>query len=104
MTMLVTLVAKPAQTAAFECEDLLEDTNNAPGHADADAQWPREVAISLAKIIKGLTYSRGARNRMPLSTALSQLEALCTELSDEVPVGLVCSPSVGQPLSAVIEA
>ena len=26
---------------------------------------------------------------MPLSTALSQLEALCTELSDEVPVGLV---------------
>lgn len=89
MTMLVTLVAKPAQTAASECEDLLEDTNNAPGHADADAQWPRKVAISLAKIIKGLTYSRGARNRMPLSTALSQLEALCTELSNEVPVGLV---------------
>ena len=95
MTMLVALVALPAQTAMSECDELLEDTSKAPSHADNTAQWPHETAISLATIINGLTYSRSARNRMLLSTALSQLESMCLELrgsDNEIPMGLVLSP------------
>ena len=71
MTMLVALVAMPAQAAASECEALLEEPSRAPSHADRAAEWPRDVAISLAEVVKGLTFARSARNRMPLATALA---------------------------------
>lgn len=88
MTILVALVAMPAQTAASECEALLEEPSNAPSHADREAQWPGDVAISLAEVVKGLTFARSARNRMPLATALAQVEAQC-ESTEQVPAGLV---------------
>ena len=70
MTILVALVARPAQEAVSECEELLEDPGSAPGHADQPAMWPHDVAIELAEIVKGLTYARTARNRMSLASAL----------------------------------
>lgn len=91
MTILVAMVAKPAQQAHDECDEIFEEsTSLAPNHADPSAGWPHNVAVSLAEVIKGLTYARTARNRTSLAAALHQVEALCNT-TDQVPTGFVVS-------------
>ena len=92
MTILVALVARPAQEAISECEELLEDPSLAPPHADEAALWPQDVAVELAAVVKGLTYARTSRNRVSLASTLQQLEALCERVQD-VPAGLIIPPS-----------
>jgi hypothetical protein len=83
VTMLVAMVGLPAANILQPCRLWLrkpEDPANwtAPALPDASAgEWPDDVKIVLATIVAGLTQQY-EDERMPLSMALEQLEALCT--------------------------
>jgi hypothetical protein len=83
VTALVIMVGLPAAGVLQRCRSFLRKPEDpakwvAPAVPDVSAgEWPDDVKIGLAKIVAGLTEGY-EDERMPLTVALEQLEALCT--------------------------
>jgi hypothetical protein len=86
MTMLVSLVCRPIINAIDEHDQIIETPSLAPGSADVNAEWPRDVAIAVAALVKGLTFSRSPRGRADLPSVMRTLETLCD--ANQVPNGV----------------
>jgi len=90
ITVLVALTGKSASVAHDECSEMFDDAERAVQFAAAG--FPGSVAVSLARVIKALTYSRSASGRKTVPSALQDLEDLCANMQgdeqQEIPVGI----------------
>eukprot|EP00966_Prymnesium_polylepis_P085253 1973830-Prymnesium_polylepis.1 len=90
ITMLVALTAMPAVGVRSQCRHMLRypdspDQWQAPGVPDTAAgEWPAEVASKLVVLVVGMSSSEFKEERMPLSEALSELEAIAYAAPPEV--------------------
>ena len=92
MTLAMALVGRPIHETVDVLDEILEDLSAATRHADARAGWPAESALALAEIVKGLVGPRLRRNRLPLTTALTGVEALAQ--TADVRAGVAVPPDV----------
>ena len=103
VTALVAMIGLPAAGVLQRCRLMLRTPDDPAKWAadtlpDASAgEWPDDVKIVLATIVAGLTEQYEVE-RMPLSMALEQLEALCTRhgIGDKASAAALASPLARQ--------
>ena len=94
ITILVALTGQPAVGLRAKCRLMLRfphspDRWEAPGAPDATAgQWPPHVVTRLMTVVSGMSSGEFKEDRMPLTEALVELEAIAEAAGEPIPPSL----------------